>query len=98
MILEFSKCFDQFFGDDAIQATHFFPNGYGVSVVRHKFSRGNKKELYELAVLLGDEQESELTYKTPITGDVIGHLSLEDANATAQQIKDLPDAKTKASC
>jgi len=66
------------------QATMFFENGYGVSVVQFKLDNGrwgsytdNENE-YELAVLIGDESASNICYSTDITDDVIGHLS-EDA-------------------
>lgn len=57
----------------------FFKNGYGVSVVRFKMAFGygsytdNDSE-WELAVLFGNEEWT-LTYNTPITDDVIGHLT-----------------------
>ncbi len=52
-----------------------FENGYGASVVRHEYSYGGKAGLYELAVL---DSNGELTYDTPVTNDVIGHLRPED--------------------
>jgi hypothetical protein len=60
----------------------FFPNGYGVSVVRYKnpisktygsYTSDDKE--WEVAVLYGDEKKWEITYNTYITDDVIGHLS-----------------------
>jgi hypothetical protein len=48
-----------------------FANGYGASVVRNMYSYGGSEGLWELAVLGSD---GSLTYDTPITSDVIGHL------------------------
>jgi hypothetical protein len=60
----------------------FFPNGYGVSVVRYKNPTSGTYSTYttnedewEVAVLYGDENEWNITYNTYITDDVIGHLS-----------------------
>ena len=49
-----------------IQAEWSFPNGYGASVVHCAFSYG-----VELAVL----HNGHLTYTTPITDDVVGHIA-----------------------
>jgi hypothetical protein len=48
-----------------------FANGYGASVVRNMYSYGGSEGLWELAVLGSD---GSLTYATPLTDDVIGHL------------------------
>ena len=65
---------------DAIQAKHFFPNGYGVSVVRFPGSYGFEDDLYEVAILQGTEDKWEITYDTPITDDVLGHRDDQDIN------------------
>jgi hypothetical protein len=74
-----------------LQAVMFFANGYGVSVVRFKSSSGgygsytdNELE-WEVAVLRGSEKDYSLTYETPITDDVIGHLS--DSKVTDIMLK-----------
>jgi len=54
-----------------IQRIYQFPNGYGASVVKHKFSYGGKVGLWEVAILKGEE----LCYDTPLTNDVLGHLN-----------------------
>jgi hypothetical protein len=75
----------------------FFENGYGISVVRFKIGSGNRYGSYtdneyewEIAILAGDENSSELTYNTPITDDVIGHLSSEEVTEIMKQIQELP--------
>lgn len=73
-----------------------FKNGYGASVVRHSFSYGTEKGLWELAVIkyigIGIDDFS-LTYDTPITADVIGYLSEIAVEKLLSKIKALPKAK-----
>lgn len=61
-------------------------NGYGASIVRHHFSYGNARGLWELAVLGKDD---EICYDTPITDDVLGHLTESEVNETLQKISNL---------
>lgn len=65
-------------------------NGYGASVVRGPYTYGGPEGLFELAVILFDGDEWELTYETPITSDVLGHLTLEEVAETLVQIAALP--------
>jgi len=73
-------------GLDGIRARHQFANGYGGSVVRFNGSYGYAQGLYELAVV----HDGELVYDTPITDDVLGHLTEEDVTAALAQIAALP--------
>ena len=59
------------------QVVHKFDNGYGASVIRHSFSYGNDRGLFELAVLkfIPDTDDFDLDYDTPITDDVLGSLT-----------------------
>jgi hypothetical protein len=81
--------------DTGIHAKHFFPNGYGVSVVRFTTPRGfggsygAEEGLYEAAVLKGLEDNWEICYDTPITSDVLGHLTEEEVEDVLQQIENL---------
>ena len=86
--LKFAK-FDCPGSVDAVQAKHFFPNGYGVSVVRHSGSYGFLEGLYELAVLEGNEDDWELCYDTPVTSDVLGHLSEQDVEDVVLKVQSL---------
>lgn len=61
-----------------VQALHFFPNGYGVSVVKNEQSYGGKEGLYEVAILKGDEKRWQICYETIFTDDVLGWQSTED--------------------
>lgn len=69
-----------------IQKVYKFPNGYGASVIRHKGSYGFAKGLWELAVL---DRAGDLCYSTPITDDVIGHLTNEEVNLKLNEIRGL---------
>jgi hypothetical protein len=70
------------------QTIHRFPNGYGASVVEHKFSYG-----LELAVIKfksEDNLDFDIMYDTPVTSDVLGHLNQDSLKDILSQIKDFP--------
>lgn len=78
--------------DDFRNGTHavmFFDNGYGVSVIRHNYSYGSDRGLYELAVLKGNLESSDLCYDTDITNDVLGYLSPEDVSKAMIDVQEL---------
>ena len=75
----------------------FFPNGYGVSVVRFKrpySDRGygsytsNENE-WEVAVITGNKDKWELCYDTDITDDVLGHLTEGEVDWVMLQVQQL---------
>lgn len=66
-----------------------FPNGRGVSIVRHAYSYGGKSGLFEVAVL---DASGELDYSTPVTGDVLGHLTVDDVLQAMADVAALPPA------
>ena len=75
----------------------FFPNGYGVSVVRFKrpySDRGygsytsNDNE-WEVAVITGNKDKWELCYDTDITDDVLGHLTEGEVDWVMLQVQQL---------
>lgn len=69
------------------QYVYKFPNGYGASVIRSHMSYGGSAGLFELAVLGAD---GHLTYDTPVTDDVLGHLSApEELDSVLDQIEGL---------
>lgn len=75
-----------------ISAGHIFDNHYGVSVVKGPYSYGGREGLYELAIVVmkpGDKY-SELCYDTPITSDVIGHLSEQAVTKLMKRVSELP--------
>lgn len=71
------------------QVVHKFENGFGASVVRHNFSYGAQRGLWELAVVSFEGDEWGLNYSTPITDDVIGYLTDEDVDALLVRIEAL---------
>jgi hypothetical protein len=72
-----------------IQARHFFPNGYGVSVVTFPGSYGFREGLYEVAVIKGNEDDWDLCYDTYITDDVLGHLSEQNVEDVVLKVQSL---------
>lgn len=68
------------------QIIYKFQNGYGASVVQHDMSYG-----LELAVIkYKDDGQWDLTYETPITSDVLGHLTPEELKEHLDSIRKLP--------
>jgi len=59
-----------------------FDNGYGATIVQGPHTYGGSDGLYELAVL---GKNDEISYDTPVTGDVEGYLS--EAQVTDLLIK-----------
>lgn len=73
----------------------FFDNRRGASVIRSPFTIGGP-ELFELAVLYGNEDGGEIIidYSTPITNDVVGNLTEDEVTNLLTRIKDLPFVQT----
>ena len=74
------------------RATVFYSNGYGASIVIGEYTYAGREGLYKIAVLKGDAEQNVLTYETPITSDVIGHLSKQEVAETLVKIQALPKA------
>jgi hypothetical protein len=70
---------------DGIQYVFKFENNYGASVIRHQYSYGGSKGLWEIAVLKDDE----LDYTSPITNDIVGWLDQDGVTDTLFQISKL---------
>ena len=69
-----------------VQARITFDNGFGASIVKGPYTYGGPEGLYEIAVL---DKDGELTYDTPITNDVLGHLTEDDVTNILSQIQNL---------
>ena len=73
-----------------IQYIFKFDNGYGASVIKTTGSYGYHNDLWELAVTKYDENgEWGLCYDTPISDDVIGHLTDKEVSDLLKKIADL---------
>ena len=70
-----------------VGATMIFDNRYGVSVVKHSFSIGADKGLWELAVLQDMGGRNVLVYDTPVADDVLGNLSESDVTEIMRQVQ-----------
>ena len=71
--------------DGSVALRYHFANGYGASVIRTPISYGNQENLWELAVLHGNE----ITYSTHLTNDVLGYLVPSAVTHYLQEIKEL---------
>lgn len=76
---------ENFFGGLAYEFK--FDNNYGASVIKHNFSYGHEDDLFELAILY----DSKITYRTEITGDVLGWLTNDDVMYYLSEIKSLEE-------
>lgn len=76
-------------GDLGVTSRIFFDNGYGASVVRGQHTYGGSQGLYELAVIKGTEEASEICYETSITDDILGYLTEADVTEALKQIQEL---------
>jgi hypothetical protein len=73
-----------------------FRNGYGASIITggSAYGRGVTLEIAVIRFLSESCDDFELCYDTPVTSDVIGHLSHYQARGILEQIAALPpDAK-----
>jgi len=66
-----------------------FPNGYGASVINDGY--GSEDGLYELAVL---DSKGHVTYESPITGYVLGHLTQSALLDALKRVAELPAVPT----
>ena len=74
---------------NGVQYLKFFDNGYGVSVIKHNFSRGGTAGFWELAILEGNEENWKIIYDTPIADDVIGYLTENEVIELADKVSKL---------
>lgn len=80
-------------GMGGTRATVFFPNGYGASVITGGMFYTDPAHPYEVAVMKGtSDEDSSLTYETPITDDVLGHQTADDVERVLAEIAALPCA------
>ena len=73
-----------------IQYVFRFENGYGASIIKHMYSYGHEDDLWEIAIIKFDGDEtSHICYDTELTDDVIGYLSDEEVCSYLEKIKEL---------
>ena len=77
------------------QSLYKFDNNYGASVIQTGYTSQGQEGLYELAVVLYEKDDTEMTnfdlvYDTPITEDVVYHLREQDVDKILDQIEGLP--------
>lgn len=72
-----------------VQKIYKFNNGYGASVIKNDYSYGGREGKWELAVIAFDGDDWAITYDTPITSDVIGHIVEEDLEDILKEIQSL---------
>ena len=76
--------------NNGIQYIFKADNGYGASIVQHNSSYGGRVGLWEIAVTEYDEDDEwDICYDTPITNDVLGHLSESEVMDYLTQIEQL---------
>ena len=82
--------FDYENGAPGAQIYYRFPNGYGASIINHKYSYGN-----ELVVLRFDRKTGRpaIIYDTPVTDTVIGYLNNRTLGDVLAKIEALPDER-----
>ena len=77
------------------QKIYRFPNGYGASVIQTVGSFGAFESYgLELGVIEFTGDKWTLTYETPITDDVLGHLTPETLEQALDDIAALPTKET----
>ena len=76
---------------DGVQYIFRFDNDYGASVVKWTYTFGYESDLWELGILQFDNDGNySLSFDSPITDDVIGHLTDEEVCRLLGEIRDLP--------
>ena len=82
----------------SVQKLYKFANGYGASVVKGEHTYGGDEGLWELAVIVFDTEGGfSLTYDTPITTDVEGHLTDNAVEELLAKVEALPVYKKEDS-
>lgn len=77
--------------DKSKHHVEFYNNGYGISIAPDV----NNSTLYQVAVLIGTEDDYDVCLDTPITDDVIEGLTLLQAHEIAKQISEFEPGATE---
>lgn len=73
----------------------FFPNKYGISVIRGPETYGGPLGLYEAAVIKRKGKGVKVVTSTPVTGSVIGWLKPTEVTIIMAEIQSLPKGEDK---
>jgi hypothetical protein len=81
--------------EDSIRGVVGFKNGYGLSIIRNKYSYGGNTGLYEIALLKADATQTEdawrIIYNEKLGySDVCGWLSEADVERELTKIENVP--------
>ena len=76
-------------GECTKHARMFFPNGYGVLVLFGKKFYSNGFDTYELAVIRKCDDGYSMAYDTPITNDVLAHLTGDEVTEIMIEVQRL---------
>ena len=77
-------------GEDAIQAYVELPNGFDVSIVKHKGSYGNEKGLYEIGIFDAQRRGVDAMCDPLDWGDTVkGWLAPEDVDKELELLEAL---------
>lgn len=80
------------------QDLYEFANGYGASVIRHRWSYGGARGLFELAVIEWDDKYDagwNLIYDVPDADDLVGHLTADEVQERLAQIEKFQGVRGK---
>lgn len=87
---KFKKCLIEKFNDE-LGGIHYifrFPNNYGASVVKGKYTYGGDKDLWEMALIYFHDESNDykLVYEKDFEVDVIGYLTVYQVNELLRKI------------
>ena len=77
--------------DKSKHHVELYSNGYGISIVPDI----NNSNLYQVAVLIGTEDDYDVCLDTPITDDVVEGITILQAHEIGKQISELDPGATE---
>ena len=78
-----------------VQYIFKFDNGYGASVVCHRFSYGGSEGKWEIAAVRFENGDWDIDYDTSVSANVIGWLDVDGVNDLLDQISTLDQHANK---
>ena len=78
-----------------VQYIFKFDNGYGASVISHKYSYGGSEGKWEIAAVRFENGDWDIDYDTSVSADVIGWLDVDGVNDLLDQISTLDQPTIK---